>query len=154
MSTHPKSRLQPWLVVALFAAIVFCVAGITTLVARSSDPAPVSSGTASPGTSVGTATATASKAVGKQLAPKPKPAAPTIAGDDLVHVGDDIPPGVYRAATKIVADGAAGCYWMKSSDAEGSKIIDNAMVQGGRPQVTLKKGQWFTSQGCPEWRKK
>jgi len=83
---------------------------------------------------------------------KPKPAPVTIKGDDIVHVGEDAPAGTYRAATAV--DPGANCYWMKSSDAEGENIIDNDLPSGGRPQVTLKAGQWFTSSGCPTWVKK
>lgn len=71
-----------------------------------------------------------------------------ISGDDLVHVGEDVPPGTYRAESAITSD---MCYWKKSKDAEGTDIISNDIPAGGRPQVTLKKGQWFTSQGCPNW---
>lgn len=74
-------------------------------------------------------------------------AKPTIKGDDLVHVGEDVPAGTYRGSEAV--DGS--CYWKKSNDAEGSDIIDNDIPAGGRPQVTLKKGQWFTSKRCPDW---
>jgi len=82
-----------------------------------------------------------------------KAPAPTIAGDDVVQVGQDVPAGTYRAVEAVENDGFLMCYWLKSSDAEGTQIISNGLPQGGRPQVTLKKGQWFTSQGCPTWRK-
>lgn len=77
-------------------------------------------------------------------------AKPTIKGDDLVHVGEDVPAGTYRVATAVGGD----CYWKKSKDAEGDDIIDNDIPAGGRPQVTLKSGQWFTSKDCPDWIKK
>jgi hypothetical protein len=80
----------------------------------------------------------------------PAAAKPTIKGDDLVHIGEDVPAGTYRAVEAISGD----CYWKKSKDAEGDQIIDNDIPAGGRPQVTLKAGQWFTSQGCPDWAKK
>jgi hypothetical protein len=87
-------------------------------------------------------------------APSGKPPAPptAIKGDDLVQVGEDVPAGTYRAVAEV-GEGDL-CYWLKSADAEGEKIIDNGVPTGGRPQVTLKKGEWFTSQGCPEWRRK
>ena len=31
--------------------------------------------------------------------------------------------------------------------------IDNGLPQGGRPQITLKRGQWFTSERCGKWSK-
>lgn len=154
MSTNGKGRLQTWLVVCLVAATLFCVAGVLTLALRTNGPAarPVATSTG-PGATVGSSAAGAAKATGKALAPPAKPAAPTIAGDDLVHVGEDVPAGTYRAV-RAAGGGTDMCYWSKSRDAEGSDILDNDLVQGGRPQVTLKKGQWFRSQGCPEWRKK
>lgn len=77
------------------------------------------------------------------------PVRPAIKGDDVVHVGEDVRAGTYRAVTAIPA--GSTCYWAKSSDAEGKNILDNGLPTGGRPQVTLKKGEWFTSQGCPDW---
>jgi hypothetical protein len=82
----------------------------------------------------------------------PKPVA-TIKGDDLVHVGEDVPAGTYRAIDPIGDGPFDYCFWTKSRDAEGSDIIDIGSPTGGRPQVTVKAGQWFKSQGCPEWRK-
>lgn len=77
-------------------------------------------------------------------------AKPTIKGDDLVHVGEDVPAGTYRAVETVGAD----CYWKKSKDAEGDDIIDNDIPGAGRPQVTLKAGQWFVSKHCADWVKK
>jgi hypothetical protein len=74
---------------------------------------------------------------------------PTILGDDVVHAGEDVPAATYRAVKPVDPDGY--CYWQKSSDAEGQHIISNGNPTGGRPAVTLKAGQWFTSQGCPDW---
>lgn len=82
---------------------------------------------------------------------KSKPVA-SIHGDDVVHVGEDIPAGTYRAVADV--DEGGYCYWQKSSDAEGQKIISNGAPQGGRPQVVLKSGQWFSSTGCPGWAKR
>lgn len=82
----------------------------------------------------------------------PVKSVPKINGDDMVHVGEDVPAGTYRAVERV--DSSLGCYWSKTKDAEGSDIIDNDIVRGGRPQVTLKSGQWFKSQDCPDWVKK
>lgn len=126
----PRRRLWPW--VLAIAALAACFIGTALLyVATTGDPATIT-----------TAEATAPA----KSAAKGKPKS-TIGGDDLVHVGQDVPPGVYRAVEPI----EGSCYWMKSKDAEGANIIDNDIPAGGRPQVTLKKGQWFTSRGCPDW---
>lgn len=81
-----------------------------------------------------------------------EPTPRTIGGDDTVHIGEDVPAGSYRAITGV--ESGAGCYWQKSSDPEGQKIIANGLHDGGRPQVDLRAGQWFRSSGCPTWQKR
>lgn len=80
-----------------------------------------------------------------------------IPANTLVHVGEDIPAGTYRAIFPADAGEKLGltgdCYWKKSSDAEGRDVLANDIVHGGRAQVTLKKGQWFVSKDCGEWRR-
>lgn len=76
-------------------------------------------------------------------------------GDGVYHVGakaadGGIPAGVYRLKTRVTKED--GCYWKKSSDPEGAKIIDNSFGSSGRLQVTLKKGVWFDSERCGIWR--
>lgn len=117
------------------------------LIATTPDPTPAeTTPSADPPTTAPTTRLTTPPAT------KPAAAAPVrISGDDIVLVGTDVPAGTYRATTKV--DPEDGCYWEKSKDAEGDDIIDNANVSGGRPQVTLKKGQWFTSEDCPDWTK-
>jgi hypothetical protein len=88
----------------------------------------------------------------KPTAPATK-AAPHIEADTLVHVGEDVPAGTYRASADAKTLGGM-CYWSKSTDSEGTDIIANDIVKGGRSQVTLAKGQWFVSQGCGEWAKR
>jgi hypothetical protein len=100
---------------------------------------------AGPGSVVGAASAEAAQVT----AQGPRK---TIGGDDLVHVGEDVAPGVYRVVAPV--EGELTCYWRKSKDAEGSDIIDNDLPAGGRPQVTLKSGQWFESRNCPMWQSK
>lgn len=94
---------------------------------------------------------------GALVAPKPTAPAtkalPHIEADALVHVGEDVPAGTYRASQDVSAVGGM-CYWSKTRDAEGQDIIANNIVKVGRPQVTLAKGQWFVSQDCGEWAKK
>ena len=103
-----------------------------------------------------TADPDASRAAGAKTSPSPAPAPkvkvpPVVIGADmLVHVGEDVPAGTYRVTVNVDGD----CYWKKSRDAEGQDIIANDIVAGGRPQVTLKKGQWFTSARCGEWHKR
>lgn len=72
-----------------------------------------------------------------------------IAGDGMYLVGDDFKAGTYRTTSPV-----SECYWAKYSDSEGDDIIANDFVNGGRPQVILKKGQWFKTSDCGTWEKK
>jgi hypothetical protein len=55
-------------------------------------------------------------------------------------VGVDIEPGTYRMADPVTS----ACYWgIYRSGTNGDDIIQNDIVQGGRPQVTLEAGQDF-----------
>lgn len=62
-------------------------------------------------------------------------------------VGVDIQPGTYRTKEAVSGD----CYWEIDSDANGSNIVANDIVSGGRPTVTVRNGQYFTSERCGEW---
>jgi hypothetical protein len=61
-------------------------------------------------------------------------------------VGLDIQPGTYRTKEAV-----SDCYWVIHSDGNGRDIIANHIVTGGRPTVTLKNGQFFTSHRCGDW---
>ena len=63
-------------------------------------------------------------------------------------VGEDIKAGRYRT-TETVDSGS--CYWKIH---KGSNIIDNDIVTGGRPTVTLRDGQEFTTRDCGTWVKR
>lgn len=65
-------------------------------------------------------------------------------GDGVYRVGPDIAPGTYRSINNV------DCYWMISSDANGSNILQNNIVTG--PALTsLSAGTFFTSSGCSKW---
>lgn len=64
-------------------------------------------------------------------------------------VGVDVRPGTYRTKAPVSGD----CYWSITSDANGSNIVANDIVTGGRPTVTLGHGQFFTTNRCGEWLK-
>jgi hypothetical protein len=149
-STAKKSRKPLWILVGVLGVLLFCGLGGATLIAAGNEVANPQGEIVVPSPKALPATESPDSPVPAK--PKAAKAAPkTIAGDDLVHVGEDVPAGTYRAVVPI--DGG-DCYWKKSRDAEGENIISNDIPAGGRPQVTLKSGQWFTSQGCPEWAKK
>lgn len=85
-----------------------------------------------------------------QPAPVQKVSArPDTIREGVWSVGEDIKPGRYRVMAAIPE--GASCYWQISTDPEGQNIVSNDIPTGGRPTVTLKKGQWFKTQGCGEW---
>lgn len=63
-------------------------------------------------------------------------------------VGRDIKPGTYVVESPVVGS----CYWgIYRSGTNGDEILQNDFIMGGRPSVTLKEGQDFTTQGCGTW---
>lgn len=68
-------------------------------------------------------------------------------GEGVYEVGTDIKPGRYRTN-----DAVSNCYWeITKSGSNGQDIIANDNVSGGRPSVTIKRGQEFKSNRCGEW---
>ena len=66
-------------------------------------------------------------------------------------VGTDIKAGTYRVTESV----GRSCYWaIYRSGTNGSDIIQNDIPGGGRPTVTLSKGQDFTTKRCGSWRKR
>lgn len=79
-----------------------------------------------------------------------KPPAPTV-DDGVWVVGDDMPAGTY----KVTAAVSSRCYW-EISKTGGSGVMDivaNDLPGGGKPQVSLKRGQTFKTDNCGTWRK-
>lgn len=63
-------------------------------------------------------------------------------------VGVDVEPGTYKV-TEPVTD----CYWSITTTGSNGDIVDNDIVTGGLPQVTLSAGTDFTSNRCGTWAK-
>ena len=64
-------------------------------------------------------------------------------------VGVDIEPGTYRTKEAV---STGSCYWsIFRSGTNGGDIIENDIVNGGFPTVTLSEGQDFTTQRCGSW---
>jgi len=73
---------------------------------------------------------------------------PNVIDEGVWTVGDDIRPGRYRTDERVDSD----CYWsITRSGSNGDDIIANDIPGGGRPTVTLRKGQDFTTRGCGTW---
>lgn len=95
-----------------------------------------------------TPTATVTKTATVTAAP-PKPKAAI--SDGVWVVGEDIAAGKYKVIDAIEGE---GCYWsITKSGTNGDTIIANDLPSGGRPVVTLKKGQDFNTEGCGDWAK-
>lgn len=80
-------------------------------------------------------------------ATEPTKAAAATIEEGTWTVGEDFPAGTYRLQTAATSM----CYWgiYKSGTNQGT-IIENDIVTGGRPTVTLKRGQDFKSD-CGTW---
>ena len=71
-------------------------------------------------------------------------------GDGTWTVGVDIAAGTYRTTDTV----GSTCYWgIYTSGTNGDDIIANDIPGGGRPTVTLSKGQDFNSTRCGTWTK-
>lgn len=69
-------------------------------------------------------------------------------GNGVWTVGEDIQPGTYRAKEAVSGD----CYWaVLVSGTNGDDIVNNGIPGGGRPKVTVKKGQDFELKRCGTW---
>ncbi|WP_051299625.1 hypothetical protein [Arthrobacter castelli] len=65
-------------------------------------------------------------------------------------VGVDVEPGTYRTTDDV----RSSCYWgIYVSGTNSEDIVSNGIPGGGRPSVTLSKGQDFTTSRCGTWAK-
>ncbi len=68
--------------------------------------------------------------------------------DGVWTVGADIKAGTYRAKEAV----GSTCYWaVLKSGTNGDHIINNGIPSGGRPTVSVRKGQDFESVRCGTW---
>jgi len=139
----PKRRIHPLSVVFFAAGLIMFFIGVISTASGGTGATPTTVSSPSPVvvyvTQPGAATAAA--------ATKP---APLHIEDGVWTVGTDLPAGRYRATANV----SSGCYWsITKSGTNGETIIANDIPGGGRPSVTLKAGQDFTSQECGTWAK-
>ena len=74
--------------------------------------------------------------------------AATTITEGMWTVGADIQPGTYRTKEPVTSD----CYWaIYRSGTNGDDIIQNDIVTGGSPRVTLSNGQDFKTERCGDW---
>lgn len=85
-------------------------------------------------------------------APAPTPVGPaTTIEDGQWEVGTDVAPGVYKTTANV--DPNAMCYWKITEHGNPDHILSNDIVKGGRPTVTIKTKQDFTTEDCGTWTK-
>jgi hypothetical protein len=151
-----KAKRFGWVAMAITAAVALGIGGAV----GSSGDGTTTAGPAT--TTTVTATATATKTVLEESepteepttqAPKPtKKAAPSIATtmeDGTYEIGVDAKAGRYKT---IAED---GCYWERDKDDSGefdSIIANDNVSDGARASVTVKKGEFFQSEGCGTWK--
>jgi hypothetical protein len=83
----------------------------------------------------------------KTEAPKPAAVPDTITEDGTYIVGKEIQAGTYAATCDEFG------YWARLRNG-GDDIIDNNLVaDGGRMKVTVRKGEWFETRNCGEWKR-
>lgn len=76
------------------------------------------------------------------------PAPESAVSDGTWTVGEDIKAGTYKTIDAV----SDGCYWaITKTGTNGDDIIANDLPAGGRPKVTVKKGQTFESSDCGDW---
>lgn len=69
-------------------------------------------------------------------------------GNGVWTVGVDVEPGTYRTTEAVTQM----CYWgIYRTGSNGDDIIQNDIVTGGFPSVTLSAGQDFKSSDCGTW---
>ena len=144
----PKRRVHP-------LSIILAVVGVLALFIGIGIGASAGGQSAAPGSSPSVVYVTSPGAVAPIEAkpttpPAPAPPAQPTIKEGSWTVGTDFPAGQYRTADAVAAE----CYWsITKSGSNGSDIIANDIPGGGRPTVTLKAGQDFTSHGCGTWAK-
>lgn len=127
------------------SALVLCACSGGTPAAAPTAPAPVTvTVTATPPAK----TTIAAPAKTVTVTYTPTPAEDELIQDGVWVVGDDIKAGTYRTIETVGED----CYWkITRSGTNGDDIINNDIPGGGRPRVTLQKGQDFATRDCGVW---
>lgn len=145
----PRRKMSGLVIVGIIAAVIVVLCGAFAIIgtlASSTDPKPSNvfgnrdaSGLGSPAP-YDTSTPTTAAPAGPKT---------TITEGDWV-VGTDVAPGTYRTAEAV----SGMCYWgIYRAGTNKGDIVQNDIVTGGRPTVTLKAGQEFSSTGCGTWTK-
>lgn len=143
----PTPGSKRGLVVALAAAgglLLGCCGGFGVATTVAPEPKTISS----PSPYAVTSYVTVAPSAPADAPTSAKPAAVVIE-DGVWLVGVDFPAGTYRTTEAV-----SNCYWgVYKAGTNQADILDNDIVDGGRPTVVLKKGQEFKSSRCGTWTK-
>lgn len=144
----PPTPAQPrrtspwvWVLLGLLGVLVLCGFGAIVAGVSGVQEANKAAASADPGDPYGNAVASSAP---------PTPAKPSNGGfgEGDWNVGTDIQPGTYRTEEPV----SGMCYWgIYRAGTNKGDIVENDIVTGGRPTVTLKAGQEFSSSGCGSW---
>jgi hypothetical protein len=85
----------------------------------------------------------------KKVAAATAPAPSSVVEDGEWEVGVDVSAGTYKVTA--VVDPQVMCYWKISQTGKPKNIIANDIVKVGKPTVSVKRGQDFTTQDCGTW---
>jgi hypothetical protein len=150
-NTAPTPRKKRALLGFAVVAAVFllgCCSGFFAGSAGETDPQVISSPSPYAVTTIVTASAAPVAAATSAAPTKPAPAPAATIDDGVWTVGEDFPAGTYKVREAVTQM----CYWgIYKSGTNQSDIVDNDIVTGGKPTVTLKRGQDFKSSGCGTW---
>ena len=139
-----KRRAWLWPVIAAGTFLLGLLFGATA--AAGGDTTTAAGGESEPGATITVTQDVAGPVVTETVTAKP-PQPEDVIEEGTWAVGQDVRPGMYKIIEPIAGD----CYWEITRLGNPGDIIDNDLPTGGRPTVTLRKGQEFTNQGCGVW---
>jgi hypothetical protein len=146
----PKRRRWPWILGVIGAFFFGLIVGAVPSGGTQPTAAPASTVTV-PGATVTQPPATVTVPGPKVTETQKPPEATAVIEEGTWEVGVDVAPGRYKTVEAVDPDGM--CYWKITTTGKPDNIVDNDIVSGGKPTVTVKKGQDFTTQGCGNWKK-
>lgn len=154
---EPAKPRRKWLVPTLTGVLGFLVglgaggAGKNTNTTATPTPSTSTTTITQTVTASGSAAAPVTTTVTATVAAAaPPPSAGTTIEDGTWTVGSDVQPGTYRLKDTLPA--GSTCFWgIYKSGTNKDSIVQNDIVTGGRPTVTLKAGQDFESTRCGTW---
>lgn len=147
----PKPKHVGRTIAFILGGIAIFVTGIGVGAAGGNTPAAPTAPVGAPAAATTPAAAPTTEAAPvEETKPAPKPAPTKAAAPAKARIeegswtiGEDFPAGTYKV-TEVASE---DCYWARMRGTDGD-IIANGLG-GGKPKVTLKKGETFETSNCP-----